>query len=71
MNSFNEMFPLTVMHKGMTVSVHRLTARKTICPFSKCSEKTSFPKKIALEYVLSGIIRNNDISFSRKYDIIL
>ena len=30
-----------------------------------------FPKKIALEYDLSNILRKDDISFSRKYDIFL
>ena len=40
--------------------------------FFKCSEKMVFPKKIALEYDLSCyIIWKDDISFSRKYDLIL
>ena len=34
-----------------------ITARKTIFSFSKCFEKIVFPKKIALEYGLSCIIR--------------
>ena len=47
------------------------TARKTIFPFSKCSEKMVFPKKNALECDLSCIIRKNDTPFSRKFDHIL
>ena len=47
------------------------TARKTIFSFSKCSEKIVFLKEIALEYNLSCIVRKDDISFSRKYDLIL
>ena len=47
------------------------TARKTIFSFSKCSEKMVFAKKIALEYDLSCIIKKGDISFTRKYDLIL
>ena len=39
--------------------------------FFKFSEKMVFPKKIALEYDLSCIIWKDDISFSRKYDLIL
>ena len=35
--------------------------------FFKCSEKIVFPKKIALEYDLSCIIRKDGISDSRKY----
>ena len=46
------------------------TARKTIFSFSKRFENMVFPKKIALEYI-SCIIRKDDISFSRKYDLIL
>ena len=38
---------------------------------SKYSEKMIFSKKIALEYDLPCIIRKDDISFLRKYDIIL
>ena len=37
--------------------------------FFKCSEQMVFPKKIALEYNLSCTIREEDISFSRKYEI--
>ena len=37
--------------------------------FLKCSEQMVFPKKIALEYNLSCTIREEDISFSRKYEI--
>ena len=47
------------------------TARKTIFSFSKCSEKMVFQKKIALEYDLSRIVKKDDISFPRKYDLIL
>ena len=39
--------------------------------FYICSGKMAFPKKIVLEYDLSCIIRKDDISFSRKYDLIL
>ena len=46
------------------------SARKTIFSFSKRFENMVFPKKIALEYI-SCIIRKDDISFSRKYDLIL
>ena len=39
--------------------------------FLKCSEKMVFPKKIALENDFSCyIIWKDDISFSRKYDLI-
>ena len=37
--------------------------------FFKYSEKMAFPKKIALEYDLSYIMRKDGISFSQKYDI--
>ena len=37
--------------------------------FFKCSEQMVFPKKIFLEYNLSCTIREEDISFSRKYKI--
>ena len=47
------------------------TVRKTIFSYSKCSEKMIFPKKAALVYDLSCIIRKDDITFSRKYDLIL
>ena len=36
--------------------------------FFKCTEKMVFPKKIALEYDLSDIMRKDGMSFSRKYD---
>ena len=39
--------------------------------FCKFSEKIVFPKKLALEYDFSSIIRKDDISTSWKYDIIL
>ena len=40
--------------------------------FFKCSEKTVFPKIVALEYDLCCCIMwKDDISFSRKYDLIL
>ena len=42
--------------------------------FCKCSGNMVFPKKIALEHDLSSIIsiiRNDYISFSQKYDLIL
>ena len=39
--------------------------------FCKFFEKVILPKKIAMEYNLSCIIRKGDISFSRKYDLIL
>ena len=40
--------------------------------FFKCPEKMVFPKKMALEHDLSCyIIWKDDISFSRKYDLIL
>ena len=39
--------------------------------FPKCSEKMTFPKKIALKYNLSCIIRKDDIYFSPKYDLIV
>ena len=38
--------------------------------FWKDISKKVFPNKIALEYDLSSTIRKNDISFSRKYDIV-
>ena len=47
------------------------TARKTKIYFPKCSKKMLFPKKIALEDDFSCIIRKDDISLSRKYDLIL
>ena len=47
------------------------TARRTIFSFSKCFEKIITPKNVALEYDISCIIRKNDISSPRKYDIIL
>ena len=37
--------------------------------FSNTPKKWSFQKKIMLKYDLSCIIRKDDISFSRKYDI--
>ena len=39
--------------------------------FYICSGNMAFPKKIVLEYDLFCIIRKDDISFSRKYDLIL
>ena len=47
-----------------------LTAPKTTFSFSKYSENMVFPKKIALEKI-SCIVRKGDISFPRKYQIIL
>ena len=44
------------------------TARKTIF-FPRRPEKMVFPKKMPLEYDLSGIIEKDDISFFRKYDL--
>lgn len=38
--------------------------------FWKDFSKKVFPNEIALEYDLSSTIRKNDISFSRKYDIV-
>ena len=46
-----------------------VTARKTIFSLSKCSEKIIFPKNFALEYNLSCIVRKDDISFPKKYNI--
>ena len=51
--------------------IHTNTARKTIFSFSKCFENMVFPKKIALEYDLSCIIRKDDISFSRNMILFL
>ena len=48
-----------------------LTLDEKTFSFSKYSEKMIFPKKIALEYDFSCIIRKNDISFPQKDDIIL
>ena len=47
------------------------TARKTIFSISKCSEKMVFQKKVALEYDLSRIVKKDDNSVPRKYDLIL
>ena len=60
---------LTPMFKYYPFNI--FTAQKTIISFSKCSEKMIFPKKIALEYDLSCTIEKDDVSFPRKYDIIL
>ena len=38
--------------------------------FPDALKRWSFQKKIALEYDLSSIIGKDDISFSRKYDLI-
>ena len=46
------------------------TERKIIFSFSRRSEKMVCPKKVALEYDLSSIIEKDNISFSRKYDVI-
>ena len=45
------------------LSLSHSAVRKTVFSFSRSSEEMVFPKKIALEYDLSCIIRKNDISF--------
>ena len=48
-----------------------ITAQKNIFYFSKCSEKIIFTKKSHWNMICFCIIRKDDISFSRKYDLIL
>ena len=56
--------------KRLFVLAYVIHCTKNHISLSKYSEKMIFPKKIALECDLSSIIRKDDISFPRKYDII-